>query len=299
MLNQASYLNLLKEGALEDRIENLNKLVENCSLCPHLCGVDRNKTLGFCQGGQKSKVSSFGPHFGEESVLVGSKGSGTIFFAYCNMRCVYCQNHSLSFSGQGRNVSNEELAEMMLSIQNHYGCHNINVVTPSHFVANIVEAINIAAKKGLKLPIVYNCGGYESVEILKILDGIVDIYMPDFKYFSNETGEAYSQVEGYLPIVKAALKEMDRQVGGLKTHKGITYKGLLIRHLLLPGKLDESKKILDFIKSNLSNDVMVNLMAQYKPANLAHNYPPLDRSLSFSDYLEIRSYAKKLGIRLT
>lgn len=298
MTHQGSYIELLRDGTLEKRITELNKHMEECTLCPHECKVDRREKTGFCQAGNKALVSSYNPHYGEESVLVGKRGSGTIFFGYCNMRCVFCQNHTLSFSGEGRSVTNTELANMMLSLQDKYKCHNINLVSPTHFTPNIAEAIYLGAQRGLVIPIVYNCGGYESIKILKLLEGIVDIYMPDFKYFRNETGRKYSQVQGYSDMAKLALKEMDRQVGGMKTHKGIGYRGLLIRHLVLPGNVDETRDILSFIKSDLSKDVLVNLMGQYYPANLAHKFPPLNRRISHSEYGEALKYAKELGLRL-
>ncbi len=299
MTYRASYVKLLEEGILEERLGLLKELMKECRLCPHNCGVDRKKDLGFCKAYDKALVSNYSPHFGEEEVLVGKRGSGTVFFSYCNMRCLYCQNYTLSFLGQGKAVSNEELADIFLYIQNQYNCHNLNLVTPSHFVANIVEAIFIAAKKGLSLPLVYNCGGYESLEVLKLLDGIVDIYMPDFKYASNERGQSYSSVKGYFDVVKRALLEMDRQVGPLKAQNNIAYRGLLIRHLVLPGNISETKKILDFIHENLSKGVMVNLMDQYYPSNLAFKHPPLDRRLYYEEYEEVLAYAKGLGLRLS
>lgn len=271
-----------------------------CSICPHVCKINRKEDLGFCQAGEKALVASYGPHYGEEDILVGSRGSGTIFFGFCNMRCVYCQNRSLSFAGDGDPVSNEELADIMLYMQNHHKCHNINLVTPSHFTLNIIEAFKMAKGQGLTLPIVYNCGGYESVETLKLLEGIVDIYMPDFKYASNEKGKYYSGVEGYFDVVKLALKEMDRQVGGAKTRleDGLLTKGLLIRHLVLPEETRATKEILDFIKSDLSEEVFVNLMNQYYPANLAYKFPNLKRRLSHIEHIEVTEYAEKLGLRL-
>jgi putative pyruvate formate lyase activating enzyme len=296
---KGSYVKLIEDGSLKERVDKLKKHTEKCELCPRNCKVNRREKTGFCQAGDLAIISSYVPYFGEEDVLVGSKGSGTIFFGYCNMRCVFCQNHTLSFSGQGMALSNQKLADIMLHMQNYYGCHNINLVTPTHFTANIVESIYIAAKKGLIVPIVYNCGGYESFNTLKLLDGIIDIYMPDFKYFYNESGRKYSQVEDYFDVAKSALIEMDRQVGGLKIHEGIAYRGLLIRHLVLPGKTDETKEILNFIKRNLSEDVLVNLMDQYYPANLAYKYPQLNRRLGYREFKEVYNYGKELGLRLS
>lgn len=298
MLYKGSYIKLLDNGILKERAEKLKEHMEECSLCPHNCKIARREGKGFCEAGDLALVSSYSPHFGEEDILVGNRGSGTIFFGHCNMRCVFCQNHTLSFSGEGVTVSNEKLASIMLYMQNHYACHNINLVTPTHFIANIIEAIYLAAKRGLEIPIVYNCGGYENVDILRLLDGIIDIYMPDFKYFNNESGLKYSRVDNYFDVVSLALIEMDRQVSGIKTHKNIAYRGLLIRHLVLPGKIHETKKILNFIKTNLSEGVLVNLMDQYYPANLAYKYPHLDRRLRYAEFKEAYDYGKELGLRL-
>lgn len=294
-----NYLELLNNGKLFEKVAKAKEHFTNCNLCPHKCGVDRTNEIGRCQAGHMAIVSSYSPHFGEESVLVGSKGSGTIFFSYCNMSCVYCQNYQISAYGKGDPVSNEVLAKMMLALQNDYGCHNINLVTPTHFVPNILEAIYIASQKGLRLPIVYNCGGYESIDTLKLLDGVIDIYMPDFKYSSNEYGQKYSKVIGYPKIAQKALIEMDRQVGGLKTdYRNLAYKGLLIRHLMLPGGLEDSKEVLEFIKKELSLDVLVNLMVQYNPTYKAFEYKQIARRLDVTEYKQAYSYAKSLGLRL-
>lgn len=298
MLNQASYRKLLDNGKLVEKVNKFKEHLESCKLCPHECAINRRTTRGFCQAKEEAIVSSYGPHYGEEAVLTGNKGSGTIFFAYCNMRCVYCQNHSLSFSGQGRTVSNEELADIMLEIQNKYRCHNINLVTPTHYLVNIVEAVYIAAKKGLNLPLVYNTSAYEKAETLDLLDGLVDIYMPDFKYFTNESGEKYSQVKNYSDIAKTALRIMNQQVGGLKKFMGIAYRGLLVRHLVLPGNLEETKEILNFIKKELSPDTLVNLMDQYYPANLAYKYENINRPLRESEYKKALDYALDLDLQL-
>lgn len=294
-----SYIKQYEDGELKKRAEEAKKHYTDCHLCPHECGVDRTRQVGFCRARHEAIVSSYGPHLGEEEVLVGTRGSGTIFFGYCNMRCVYCQNYELSFYGHGRAVSNEELADIMLTIQNVYRCHNINLVTPTHFVPNIVEAVYIAVQKGLRLPIVYNCGGYEKVETLKLLDGIVDIYMPDFKYFDLERGRKYSKVKNYPEMAMAALKEMDRQVGGLRTDdRGVAYRGLLIRHLMLPGGLEDTKKVLDFIKQELSPDCLVNLMDQYYPTHKAQKYEEINRRLRIPEFRRAWVYAQELGLRL-
>jgi len=299
MTTRPSYIRLLEDGILLERVERAKEHISNCNLCPHRCGVDRRKELGICKGEDRAILSSYGPHMGEERVLVGYRGSGTIFFGYCNMGCVFCQNYDLSFYGRGNAVSNKRLADAMLLLQNHHGCHNINLVTPTHFIPNILEALHIAAQRGLNLPIVYNCGGYERVETLKLLDDVVDIYMPDFKYNSSERGRTYSQVEDYPKKAKLALKEMDRQVGGLKVDdRGIAYRGLLIRHLMLPGGLEDTKEVLNFIEKELSSDVLVNLMDQYYPSHRAHEYEELSRRLRIGEYRKAYAYAMGLGLRL-
>ena len=296
---QPNYIKLLEKGILHEKVKFAKKLLTHCNLCPHECGIDRRHSLGFCRASDKVVIASFGPHFGEEKPLVGSRGSGTIFFGYCNMRCVFCQNCEISFGGKGDITSNADLSEIMLLLQNHYECHNINLVTPTHFVPNILEALLRAAKKGLQLPIVYNCGGYENIDTLRLLEGVIDIYMPDFKYHFDERGYKYSGVVNYPQKVKAALKEMDRQVGGLKLDDShIAYRGLLIRHLVMPGGLDDTKEILQFIKKELSPDCLVNVMGQYYPANKALEHPEISRRLDYDEYKCVQDFAKKLGLRL-
>ena len=294
-----NYVKLLQNGELSKKVKEAQKHITNCNLCPHKCGVNRTTEVGRCRASHKAIVSSYGSHLGEENVLVGNKGSGTIFFSHCNMSCVYCQNYEISIYGEGNTVSNEALSNMMLSLQNDYACHNVNLVTPTHFVPNILEAIYLAAKKGLELPILYNTSGYECVDTLKILDGVIDIYLPDFKYSSTESGKRYSKVVDYPKNVKKALKEMDRQVGGLKTdHRNIAYKGLLIRHLMLPGGLEDTKKVLDFIKNELSSDVLVNLMDQYTPSYKAFDYKEIATRLDPSEYNQAYEYGEQLGLKL-
>lgn len=295
---RASYLNLTKEEFAE-RIKAARKHLAECALCPRECRVDRTEEKGYCQAGVELKVSSFGPHFGEERELVGRTGSGTIFFAHCNLRCVFCQNYQLSFGGDGSFCTSEDLASIMLLIQDRYGCGNINFVTPTHFVPQILEATYIASQNGLAIPLVYNCSGYESVATLKLLDGIIDIYMPDLKYSSEEWGRKYSGAPDYFERASEALKEMDRQVGGLQLDDhGLAYHGLLVRHLVMPGGLEEAKAILDFIARELSPDTLVNLMDQYYPSYKAFNYPELNRRLTRNEFSEALAYAEDLGLRL-
>lgn len=299
MTKESSYLKTLEKGKLLEKVEEAKRHITNCELCPHKCGVNRIEEVGICKANDRAIVSSYGAHLGEERVLVGQRGSGTIFFGYCNLSCVYCQNYEISVYGEGDIVSNERLAQMMLTLQNDYGCHNINLVTPTHFVPNILEAVYLAAKSGLKVPIVYNCGGYESVETLKLLEGVIDIYMPDFKYSSAEFGGRYSKVKDYPKRAKESLKEMDRQVGGLKVDsKNIAYRGLLIRHLMLPGGLEDTKGVLEFIKMELSPDVLVNLMSQYYPSHKAFEYKEIAKRLDLIEYKEAYNYGKELGLRL-
>ncbi len=293
------YLNLFQIGELEKRVEKAKEDLNECNLCPHQCQTDRRVDLGACRSTDKVVVSNYGPHLGEEPPLVGKRGSGTIFFAYCNMKCVFCQNCEISFAGEGQTISNQKLADIMLKLQNDYRCHNINLVTPTHFVPNILEALLIAVNKGLRLPLVYNCGGYEKLETLKLLDQVIDIYMPDFKYNLEERGIKYSKVPNYPQVVQAALKEMDHQVGGLKTdEQGIAYRGLIIRHLMMPGGLEDTKSILSYIKKELSPGCLVNLMDQYHPEHQAYKYQEISRNLSSSEYLEALEYAKKIGLSL-
>ncbi len=291
------YLELVDSGKIEERIKALYERMSPCVLCPNECKAKRLEgEKGLCKVGARPMVSSYGPHFGEEAPLVGFGGSGTIFFTYCNLSCVYCQNWEISHLGDGEEVSVEELARMMLALQAR-GCHNINLVTPTHQVPFIVEAIKIAAKNGLVLPIVYNCGGYESVETLRLLDGIVDIYMPDFKYGDEKVGLRLSKVKNYPQVAKKALKEMHRQVGDLEIVDGIAVRGLLVRHLVLPGDLSGTEEVLRFIAEEISPNTYVNIMDQYRPCGDAWKYPPLDRSLLKEEYERALEVARKVGLK--
>ncbi|MEO0129495.1 MAG: radical SAM protein, partial [candidate division WOR-3 bacterium] len=244
----------------KELIAEFYKMLNPCRLCPRECRVNRLAgELGNCKAGINPKVSSYHQHFGEEYCLVGKFGSGTIFFAHCNLHCVYCQNYDISQHGIGREISIERLAEMMIELQ-ALGCHNINLVTPTPWVPQIVVALSLAQQNGLKIPIVYNCGGYESIETLKMLEGIIDIYMPDIKYGDNEKGEKYSKVPDYWDVVRQALKEMHRQVGDLVIENGIAKRGLLIRHLVLPNGIADSKNCLAFIANEISKNSFVNIM---------------------------------------
>jgi len=292
------YLEKLTLLELQQRAEALHQLQEECRICPNECLARRTEgETGECNSTDEVNISSVGPHFGEEPPLVGTFGSGTIFFTNCNLDCEFCQNYDISHLGLGREVSTEELASSMLNLQQR-GCHNINFVTPTHFTPQIAEALVMAVEKGLEIPLVYNCGGYESVETLKLLEDIVDIYMPDIKYSINENALKYSGVQNYWGIVTAAVKEMHRQVGNLKISKrGLAQRGLLIRHLVLPNDIAGSKKVIDFVADEISKDSYINIMDQYRPAYNASNYEKLNRRITPSEYKEVIDYAFSKGLR--
>lgn len=283
---------------LDRRAAMTAERLRECNLCPHRCGVNRlMREKGRCRAGPEAIVADYGPHFGEEKVLVGRHGSGTIFFAYCNLACVFCQNCEISWGGQGYPVTAEELAAMMLALQERR-CHNVNLVTPTHFVPQILAALALAVRKGLTIPLVYNCGGYEALETLALLDGVVDIYMPDFKYTSADPALRYSGAPGYPEYAKAALKEMHRQVGDLVVGEdGVAVRGLIIRHLVLPENLAGTREAMEFIARELSPDTFVNIMDQYYPAHRAWKYPPLHRRLTPEEYAQALAAARKAGLR--
>jgi putative pyruvate formate lyase activating enzyme len=283
---------------LENRIERAFKLISGCRLCPRKCGVDRTAgEAGFCRTGSMPVVSSWNAHFGEEAPLVGSGGSGTIFFTNCNLGCIYCQNYTISHLGQGEEISFDELAGIMLSLQKR-GCHNINLVTPTHQVPMILRALKSAIAGGLNIPIVYNCGGYESVDTLRLLEGIVDIYMPDIKYAGSEIAKKYSYAEDYPSVVKAAVREMHRQVGDLVIDEsGIAVKGLIVRHLVLPGNLAGTEEVVRFLAEEISPDTYTNIMAQYHPCFKACEHPPLDRRPTLQEYMSALDSARKAGLK--
>ncbi|MCK9298006.1 4Fe-4S cluster-binding domain-containing protein [Methanoculleus sp. YWC-01] len=260
------YVRLSGSGELEERARRAHEVLRDCVVCPQECRVNRiEDELGFCRTGLLPRVSSYSPHFGEETPLVGKNGSGTIFFAGCNMRCEFCQNYEISQCGAGYAVSNEDLAAIMLHLQERR-CHNINLVSPSHVVPQILGAVALAAPRGLNVPLVYNSGGYDSVETLRLLDGVIDIYMPDAKYGRDDVALELSHAPGYTARMQAALKEMHRQVGDLVIRDGLAVRGMIIRHLVLPGNLASSEIVLKFIAEELSRDSYVNIMAQYHPA---------------------------------
>ena len=283
---------------LESRADRARSRLISCDLCARYCGVDRTRGIegAVCRTGERAVVSSYGAHHGEEDPLRGRAGSGTIFFSWCNLRCIYCQNWEISQRGIGREVEPEEIAAMMLDLQDQ-GCHNINFVSPSHVVAQILNAILIARRKGLTIPLVYNTGGYDSLEALALLDGVIDIYMPDAKYGDSGTAHRYSHVREYAEVNMAALKEMHRQVGDLVLdERGVARRGLLVRHLVLPADLANTRKVLSFIVKEISATTYVNLMDQYHPCHRAHEYPPLDRPLTREEYLRAVAVAREVGL---
>lgn len=294
-----SYLALYETGELTGRVKRAYRLMERCVLCGHRCRVERleGKT-GVCRAGRRVVISSYGPHFGEEEPLVGEHGSGTIFFTGCNLRCVFCQNWDISQDPLGgTELAPDELGAIMVELQER-GCHNVNLVTPTHYLPQILEALEAACRLGLEIPLVYNCGGYEALAALRLLDGIVDIYLPDVKYSDPEVGLRYSRARDYPRVVKLALKEMHRQVGVLKVdERGIAYRGLLVRHLVLPGGLAGTAEICLFIAEELSPETHVNIMGQYRPCHRAYEHPPLDRPVTAAEVAAAREEARRAGLR--
>ncbi len=290
------YLNLI-EAELRGRVEELRGLTSPCRLCPRACGARRDKgERGFCGSPLAPWVASFGPHFGEEEVLVGSGGSGTIFFSGCVLRCLFCQNYAISQLGEGEEISVEELARTMLHLQ-EIGCANVNLVSPTHQAPQIAAALVAARESGLRLPLVWNCGGYESVEALRLLDGMVDIYMPDSKYGDNAVAAQLSAAPDYVERAQDALREMHRQVGDLVVENGVAVHGLLVRHLVLPEGLAGTDAVLRFIADEVSMATYVNVMGQYRPAHRARERPELSRRLTSAEHEQALALARRLGLR--
>ena len=295
---EPSYIELRRTGELHERVEAAHKLLApECGLCPRGCGIDRFAgRAGVCRTGPLPVVSSYGPHFGEEPPLVGFHGSGTIFFGGCNLECIFCQNYDVSHGSFGREVTVEDLADMMLDLTRQ-GCHNINWVSPTHQLPQILSALEVAAESGLDVPIVYNCGGYEPVQALELLDGIVDIYMPDAKYGSNEVGQELSGVPDYWDRNRDALREMHRQVGDLVVdERGIARHGLIVRHLVLPGGLARTPEVMHFIAQEISIDTYLNIMDQYRPAYQAFGHPLLGRRITPEEYAQAVEAAVAEGL---
>jgi putative pyruvate formate lyase activating enzyme len=298
--SEPAYLQLLHSGELKRRVVEAYTRLEACDICARECGVNRRHSpegTG-CHTGERAVVSSSGPHFGEEEPLVGRGGSGTIFFTWCNLSCQFCQNADISQLGHGHEVEPEELAQMMLSLQSQ-GCHNINFVSPSHVVPQILAGLLIAAQAGLHLPLVYNSGGYDSLKTLALLDGVVDIYMPDMKYADPKVARRYSKISDYPAVNQAAVKEMHRQVGDLtEDRQGVARRGLLVRHLVLPDGLAGTPGVVSFLRDEISPNTYINVMQQYRPCYRAHELPSLDRRISNQEYAEAVRLAQEAGLRL-
>ncbi len=292
------YLELHRSGELKRRGEELWQIMENCELCPRQCGVNRlEREEGFCQASSQLEISSYHPHFGEERPLVGRGGSGTIFFTNCGLRCVFCINWEISQEGMGNPRSLDDMAGMMLELQRR-GCANINIVTPTHYSAHVLLALDIAAGRGLRLPLVYNSCGWERLEILKVLDGVVDIYLPDCKYSDGEMASRYSSgADTYPDVTRAAILEMNRQVGVAKpAPDGLMYRGLMIRHLVMPNGTSGAKEVITWITENLPRDTYLNIMSQYRPMYKAFDYPEISRRLTEDEYNDVVQHAIKLGL---
>ena len=273
------------------------ELYKKCNLCPRNCLVDRTKTLGYCKATDKVKVARSALHYFEEPSISGSNGSGTIFFSNCNLKCCYCQNKEISTDGFGKEITIERLSEMMLELEEKHA-NNINLVTPTHYVPSIIEAIKLARSKGLSIPIVYNTSGYESVETLKLLEGYIDIYLTDFKYFDNKLGKDLSKCSNYFEVASKALEEMYRQTGKNKFNKdGLMTKGIIVRCLVLPTKSNDTKKIIDYLYKKYQDNIYLSIMNQYTPVNFIKDYPYLNKTISEDEYNEVIDYAIDLGIK--
>jgi len=294
-----AYTALLQSGELARRARQAVEMLADCHLCARQCHADRRgeKASGaFCRTGRHAIVSSAFPHHGEEDCLRGTRGSGTIFFSNCNLRCVFCQNFEISWEAEGRAIGAAELAELMLGLQ-QCGCHNINFVTPSHVVAQILEALVLAAQQGLRLPLVYNTGAYDSMEALGLLDGVVDIYMPDLKFLDSDAARSWARAPDYPEVACRAIKEMHRQVGDLVLDEsGLARRGLLVRHLVMPGCLEDTRRVMRFLAEEISRDTFVNLMPQYRPQGLAHRYEGISRPLRIDEYRQALAAAREAGL---
>jgi putative pyruvate formate lyase activating enzyme len=297
MPDYPSYLQGFHNSTLSKKIEAAYKLLKSCQIYPRKCQIDRlYNEKGFCRVGLEPLVCSYMPHYGEEPPISGKKGSGTIFFSYCNLRCCYCQNYQFSQEGEGEKASVEKLSQFMLDLQK-LGCHNINLVTPTHVMPQILKALNIAIENGLNIPLVYNTSGYELPEIIRLLDGIIDIYLTDMRYGDDENALKYSQAPQYTYYNQEAVREMYRQVGECEFEgNGIIKKGLIIRHLVLPQDICGTQKIMQFISGNLSKKVYISLMSQYQPYYQAYKYPGLSRRISQQEYQQAIDCLNKYGL---
>ena len=293
-----AYLEAYNNGILDRAIAQTREILSSCAICPRKCRVNRLKDQkGFCKTGEKARVYSFMAHHGEEPPVSGKRGSGTIFFSFCNMACVYCQNFEFSQQGgEGKEVTSEELANIMLELQG-FGCHNINLVSPTHVMPQILQALKSAIKSGLNIPLVYNSGGYELAEIIRLMDGLIDIYLPDMRYADNETAKKYSSANDYPEYNRQAVKEMHRQSGTAEINgSGIMTKGLIIRHLVLPGDISGTDKIMKFISEELSPETYISLMSQYFPCYKSGDFPELSRRISLEEYESAQTIMEKYGL---
>ena len=297
-MREPAYLKTYQEGVLAARIQEALKRMEACDLCPRNCGVNRLRgETGFCDTGRRAKVASYTAHFGEEAPLVGQNGSGTIFISSCNLLCGFCQNYEISHQKKGREVEPEQMAEMMIHLSEK-GCHNINFVTPSHVVPQILEALACAVEMGLRVPLVYNTGGYDKPETLKLLDGVFDIYMPDFKFWEEKWADRYCGAPDYRDVVITAVKEMYSQVGDLVTdQQGVAVRGLLVRHLVMPGDVSGTERIMDFLAGEISTNTYVNVMDQYRPCGRAHKDAFVNRRLSSEEFRRAMDAAIRAGLK--
>ena len=294
---EPAYVKLLESGELGRRVEKAMHGLKDCDLCGRYCHVDRQESIrgAVCRTGEQAVVHSFGPHHGEEKCLRGRRGSGTVFFSWCNLRCVYCLNWEIAWEGRGEPATHEGLADMMLDLQD-MGCHNVNLVTPSHVVAQILAAVEIAARRGLRLPLVFNTGGYDSLEALTLLDGVVDVYLPDMKYGDSELARKYSRVRRYVEHNQRSVREMYRQVGDLVIDEdGIARRGLLVRQLVLPNGIAGTASVLQFLAEEISPKTHLNLMDQYSPCFRADEHPELNRGITSSEYEEALEHACRFG----
>jgi len=298
MMLEPLYLQLHREGELAKRVEQAVSLLGECRLCPRECRVDRlNDEKGYCSTGRRALVASYNAHFGEEAPLVGTYGSGTIFFSFCSLRCSFCQNFEISHLGEGAPIDPPDLAGIMLQLQRR-GCHNINLVTPTHVVPQVLEALMLAVQKGLAIPIVYNSSGYERVETIRLLRGIVDIYMPDFKFWDEKWAERYCNAPDYRLMAISAIKEMHAQVGDLKMDEnGVAQRGLLVRHLVMPHGIAGTEEVMKFISRELSPNTYVNVMDQYRPCGTAYDDQYISRRLSPEEYAAALESAEKAGLK--
>lgn len=296
---QPAYRRLAETGLLDERIEAIAAQYDQCRLCPHQCGVDRNaRDTGLCGATARVRVYSHTPHFGEELPVVGRRGSGTIFFSHCNLRCVFCQNWPIAHAGRGQLVSDRELANMMIDLQRR-GCHNINLVTPTHVLPNIVRAVGLAMRRGLRVPLVYNTSGYERVEMIRLLDGIVDIYLPDLKFMDGAQSErlAMERAGDYPAMAQAAILEMQRQVGTLVTDdRGIAVRGLMLRHLVMPSRVAGTREFVAWVAANLPLDTYVNIMPQWRVEHRAFEYEDIARGITVGEFLEAMDWAREAGL---